>query len=681
MNEHDDTDVDDLPADAFPLLAEWNSRCEPPWSEAELRHKLEDADKRPDARGYLLNGHTSRNGHAAAVNGHAPPDVAVEHEHEPDPAELFANSRGDSDGVPEPTTNIGLPKPKLILPGDSVSISEAAEQLGGLLARGGQVFRRGAAVVQLAEDDDGEPILRPVKPAHLASLAETVAMLVKVRHTENGAVQSAAVMQENVAKLILHADAFVNELPPIKILSRCPVLTEVDGVLVQVTGYHRQSGVLAAGQKVADVPVDEAKQLLAGILADFLFAAPGDRSRAIAALITPAMVHGGLLGGRAPVDLGEADRSQGGKGYRCKLTAAVYRCTASTVTQKQGGVGSIEESFSSAVVRGAGIINFDNIRKRLDSPTLESFLTEDRFSARVPYSGDIEVDPRRIIVMMTSNKAEVTRDLANRSSCVRIIKQPSGYQYRQYQEGDVLDHVRRHQPKYLGAVFSVIREWHRHGKPATRETGHDFRKWAQPLDWIVQNIFDAAPLLQGHAAATERMTSPLLGWLRDIALLVVQAERTGAELRAHDIAILIRDTEVELPGAADDVDIDDGAVWNKILMRVGVKLGKCFPSGKLTVEIDGIVIERISTTDAEGRPRHAYKFTKVEVSKTPIPQIPQGSPRVEVPIPQRPREGSDTFLMGGDEQAHWKDMDPRGDPGEPGVSLGKSDSEGDAWTF
>jgi hypothetical protein len=36
----------DLPAaDAWQVLSEYNSRCSPPWSDAELRHKLEDASK------------------------------------------------------------------------------------------------------------------------------------------------------------------------------------------------------------------------------------------------------------------------------------------------------------------------------------------------------------------------------------------------------------------------------------------------------------------------------------------------------------------------------------------------------------------------------------------------------------------------------------------------------------
>jgi len=38
---------------AYPLLAEFNERCEPPWSDKELWHKLREADNKPGERGYL----------------------------------------------------------------------------------------------------------------------------------------------------------------------------------------------------------------------------------------------------------------------------------------------------------------------------------------------------------------------------------------------------------------------------------------------------------------------------------------------------------------------------------------------------------------------------------------------------------------------------------------------------
>lgn len=43
-------------SDAFPLLAEYSNRCDPPWSERELWHKLHDAEQRGGGeRGYLLS--------------------------------------------------------------------------------------------------------------------------------------------------------------------------------------------------------------------------------------------------------------------------------------------------------------------------------------------------------------------------------------------------------------------------------------------------------------------------------------------------------------------------------------------------------------------------------------------------------------------------------------------------
>lgn len=41
--------------EAFGVLAEWNQACQPPWSERELRHKVDSASQQPGERGYLRN--------------------------------------------------------------------------------------------------------------------------------------------------------------------------------------------------------------------------------------------------------------------------------------------------------------------------------------------------------------------------------------------------------------------------------------------------------------------------------------------------------------------------------------------------------------------------------------------------------------------------------------------------
>lgn len=61
---------------ALTLLREFSERCEPPWSEYELAHKVDGAFKQPGERGYMLRGEPERtyrhNGHHAATTATAP---------------------------------------------------------------------------------------------------------------------------------------------------------------------------------------------------------------------------------------------------------------------------------------------------------------------------------------------------------------------------------------------------------------------------------------------------------------------------------------------------------------------------------------------------------------------------------------------------------------------------------
>jgi hypothetical protein len=140
------------------------------------------------------------------------------------------------------------------------------------------------------------------------------------------------------------------------------VLIEENGKLKVVSGYDRGSGILALDAAPQYSTLPEAVELLKSLLVDFRFSSPADRSRAVAALITPALTFGGLLSGRAPVDLAEADQSQAGKGYRHKITAAIYGYTPIAVSQQKKGVGSLEESLDRALIAGYNFISIDNVR-------------------------------------------------------------------------------------------------------------------------------------------------------------------------------------------------------------------------------------------------------------------------------------------------------------------------------
>jgi len=514
-------------------------------------------------------------------------------------------------------------KPLVRLPQGLQSISMTGRQLGELLSATKEYFMHGGSLARLVKGLDRDFHLEPVKPAALASDFERVAALVKRKGKDEDDISKyeGAICPEQTAKLISESAAFKEQIPPVCVLSRCPVLTERDGELVAVTGYDRGSGILVTGGgAVATMSVTEGRSLLVGLLEGYRFSTRADLARALAATITPALILGGLLKGRAPVDLGEADNSQTGKGFRNKLTAAIYRHHVKPVTQQKGGVGSMEESFNTLLIRGVAFISLDNIRGKIDSPGIESFLTEDTYQARIPFSGSVEIDPRRTIVMMTSNKADVTTDFANRCSCVRMMKQPDGYEFRSFPEGDVLDHIRENQNRYLGAVFSVIRAWHEAGKPRTKETRHSFRAWAQTLDWITQNLLEAGPLLDGHSETQARMTNPVQNWLRDVALEVSRSKQSGVWLRANELVDLLSETGMEMPGLSEGGDLGDSATRMAVLQATGRKMGRCFKAGDV-VTIDGMTIERRETLGGEHyKSVKEYRFTFPPMTQTDVPE-------------------------------------------------------------
>ncbi len=499
--------------------------------------------------------------------------------------------------------------PAVILPGKEIKVVDAAVRLGELLGATGRLFNRGGVVVALKKHNTGVPSLEVVKPAALPATLETVARLFRLVKARNGdSVPTPCICAEKDARLLMGAEQFRAELPPVLVITRCPVLIERNGTLKQVSGYDRESGILAGGRTVPKISLDQARERLAELLRDFKFATLPDRSRALAALITPALVFSGLLPGRAPLDVGEADASQTGKGYRNKLTAAVYRSRVKTVAVRKGGVGSIDESFDTALVSGANFICFDNIRNKLDSQTLESFLTEDQYLARVPYSGSVEIDPTRTIVMLTSNRAELTKDLGNRSAAVVMQKQPDGRQFRSYPAGGLLEHVRANSEYYLAAVFAVVHEWHSAGRPRSKETRHDFRGWAQTMDWIVQNLLCAAPLIDGHAATKQRMTSQNLTWMRDVAFVVANAKRAGDPLLVNDLLdLMVEASDVEIPGSGVGADFEDESTRKAAWQGIGRRLGSFFRDSQV-IEIDGMTITRSDFKDGEYRTRHQYTF-------------------------------------------------------------------------
>ncbi|MDB4341863.1 hypothetical protein OAA59_01480 [bacterium] len=489
-----------------------------------------------------------------------------------------------------------LSKEWFILPGDdSCSITESARNIFAVIAATKTLFQRGGQVVELEQQQDGTYFLEIITPSTFRSRIENYGRTVGAyRTTKNGErILRQVPCPEEKAKALLHSKQ-AKLLPPVSQVLNSPAIVESGDQLKLLTkGYNPENGgiLVSTGDLPDAPPLAEAIQSLKNLLEDFDFQTPSDRSRAIAAFITPALRIGGFIKSHVVIDIAEADLSQAGKGYRQKVVAAIYNEEPRMISQRKGGVGSLDESLSQALIQGSLFIQFDNLSGKVQSQTLEAFVTcGGMFPARVPHRGEVLVDSTKFLLQITSNKIETTKDLANRASICRIRKHPEGYQFKGYPEGDLLTHVRANQPYYLGCVFEVIKEWHSQGKPKVQECHHDFREWAMTLDWIVQELFDAAPLLDGHRTAQERASNPALNWLRSVALAVKAENQQDEELTASTIVELCQNHGLDIPGLKNLTDDDQAK------MRVGTVMSNLFRNTN-PIKVEEFEVTRSSKTE------------------------------------------------------------------------------------
>ena len=515
----------------------------------------------------------------------------------------LSSERVNASAIGKPTKDTSL----IVLPSGNVSIIAAAEQIFGLIGDVHGLFIRGGRVHEIATSS-GEDTrrLEPVSPAQFRSRIEDFGRVFVWRRGANGElVLKPTICPEETARALLESLPARHRLPNVSALSACPVLANiVDEVRALGPGWHALGGgiFVTGGELPPRVPLDESVERLTSLLMDFDFASPSDRSRALASLVAPALRFGSWLANPLPVDIGEADTSQSGKTYRQKVVAAIYRERCNVVVQRAGGVGGFDESLSQKLIDGRPFILLDNLRGRLDSPFFEAILTAPgSMPARVPHRGEVEVDPRGFVFQITSNGVETTRDLANRSSIVRIRKQPRGYVFKTYPEGDLHAHVVANQSFYLGCVFSVISEWALKGQPRTNETRHDFREWAQVLDWIVQNIFKAAPLLDGHDEARTRVSDPRRIWLRSICIAIRDANRPE-ELGAAQLAEFASESDLLPPNVRPDAE-------NEVVSRaIGKVMAGAFAESE-SIEIDGFTVQRARRySETASKEIHVYRF-------------------------------------------------------------------------
>jgi Bifunctional DNA primase/polymerase, N-terminal len=479
---------------------------------------------------------------------------------------------------------------------------EIARQVFKRLAEEDRYFVQGRKLVRYDSTSKTER-LSEISPDQLRSLLDK--FFHPFKPAKRGGEPHPATADKNDTLLLLASDEMKSELQYIARVVQHPLLVVENGKPeILTTGAH--DGIfIDSSDTIPNVPISEAVPALLDLFRDFKFNTPNDRSRAIAHLLSPALVFGNLLSDRVPMHVVQADQPGSGRGFMQKQILSIYNEASGIITNISKGVGGIDEALSRRLLDGLPFIQYDNWRGKLASEMLESALTEDTASCRALHSDGI-VPTKGAFFMLTSNGAELTPDLADRCCFVRIMKRPDGYQWSKYADGEYLSrHVENLRVYYLGCIYSVLSEWIRQGKPQNEGAPHRFWEWAGSMDWIVRNIFGLSPLLDGHRQVQKEVASSILVFLRQAGIKVQLEGRLGEELTAFALIQLAQRHDLTIPGVKDNTD-------EKAHQALGLKLSPCFKD-KDSIELDGSLtvvrkVKKVKREDGTG-----YFDTKVYV--------------------------------------------------------------------
>lgn len=245
-----------------------------------------------------------------------------------------------------------------------------------------------------------------------------------------------------------------------------------DGGIVKKPGYYAadKTLLLPHGMSVSAMPLADAREVLLDWVADFPFASQSGIAHAIGLALTPLVRR--MIRGPVPPVLIEAPKPRTGKTLLAQALAAPSSGWVA-VRPFPDRPEEQEKAVFAALLKGKPVIVLDNLKGRIDSPTLEMTLTAyPTVSGRILGASDeVEVAARSQWVL-TSNNGEFSEDMIGRLVVIRLdrrTERPDLLDVKSLRHPDIKGWMEDNKNVLLSALLTLVKEWNLAGRPGPAE--------------------------------------------------------------------------------------------------------------------------------------------------------------------------------------------------------------------
>jgi hypothetical protein len=337
------------------------------------------------------------------------------------------------------------------------------------------------------------------------------------------------------AGLLLERAATDPRVPEIVAVTTYPVFGP--GFVIAEPGFHNGIYYDRPATLADVIPVRDRATIrttLEDLTIDFPFAEPASRENFVGMLLTPILTP--AIQGNRPFFLVKASLERTGK---TKLVETVFGGTITgskcSAMQMPADEAEMEKRITSILLRGEPLLHLDNIRESIDSPSLASLLTAERWKGRLlGSSSGIEL-PNNMVIAGTANNPKATGEITKR--IIPITLQPANdcpELRTDFRHPDLWAYVQQKRPLVLGCLLGMVLNWLEAGRPKGKIPMGGFEDWAAVVGGIME--------LHGYA-----------NWLGN-----VEDWREGANEEKGDLRALVtewHDRHADQPVSVADVSL------------------------------------------------------------------------------------------------------------------------------
>jgi hypothetical protein len=474
------------PAVALDLLRRiYNPRCEPPWSEKELRHKVDDAYAKETRRGWLLdatrtNGRATHNGHLEG-GGEGGPET---------PADGTPSGHGRRPIEVNTERHRVLAETLAVLPSDP------------------DLFRRGDVLVRVAREEEdtarlaGGIELRKARGGARAVVMGEAGLSCRLTSLADFYSWSRGKNREEHARPVhppgwlvgaVAENATYPGVRPLRGLAEVP-FPRADGSLVTTPGYDDQTGVFYSPTisigPIPDSPTradaEAAANRLFALVEQFPFATEDDKAVWLAALVT-ALARPAIEG-PVPGTAFNGNASGVGKGKLVDAIATVASDRPAPTTSYPRDETEADKIKVAFALAATPIIHLDNLDegRSYGGGVLDSALTSMTVSGRIlGQSRTTEGLDLRCCWFISGNNISPTKDGFRRwlvCNLVTDLERPE--ERNDLKIPDLLGYVREHRAALVRDALIVLRAHAAAGFPRCQDkNGRDtaplgsFEQW------------------------------------------------------------------------------------------------------------------------------------------------------------------------------------------------------------